>query len=358
VQQHLLHGPLGGVDRCDLRSLPCSAGPRELQAYLRSTNHGLDERPLRLTGCDEALGFVPHTDLTPARLSEAGERSKRHVVIHPSSADIAYFGGGVRHRNDREVPMSHALHQDFYFDAANGILTNHLERSTSRKRAPEAMWLEAFLGMYSMTSDSVQKDTSIVAHTHLRSWMYLASGLKLWYLSPFENPPPAEVQWSLPLDSWLRQGAVPFTNATWSPIICMQKPGDVLISPSFYWHATVSLGTTVAFGRQGPRSGGVRMPALIQRLQSTRGPRFMEALWAMYESNPYDLKLLRKIGEQAQDADTATRLRKASRRAIKKAAALRAAGRITRKDAALIESTLRACCLGLSLDGRRARSEL
>lgn len=197
-------------------------------------------------------------------------------------------------------------------------------------------------------------------------WLYLASGLKLWYVSPFERGPPVEAQWSVPHKSWLRpslhsghdgrvataahdsssnsSNALAAAMEAWAPLVCMQRPGDVLVLPAFWWHATVSLGSTVAFGRQQPHRAP-EFPPLIQALRAARTKTsLMDAQWDMYEaSNRASLKLLVRMDGSASRYEIPTEQRKvrdAAREAIARAAALAQSGAITEQDARDVQASL------------------
>ena len=267
-QQHLLRH----IDRCDFQAISCqqiaskiaSLQPASPPVQAASADDALRTalsqafamedgpdgplfaKPVLLTECDQAMGFIPTQDLSKTSITKAlmkGNEKTTLSGITVSSTELSY------HHHTPSTTGSVALGIDaitaitegFYFDPRYGTLLTSLDRSDTTGN-----WLEKALvnvlggGKFYNALDSIQQDGhSIAAHDHSLTWLYLASGLKFWTAGSHENPPPAEVQWSLPLNeySWLREGS-PIHDPThdqegWEPLSCMQKPGDVVILPHF-----------------------------------------------------------------------------------------------------------------------------
>ena len=361
--KHLLARPLGGIDRCDagVRVLSCDAllsesGGSLIDAFNGSVDE-IDRGPILLRGCDHALGYLPEKDLSRSAFAAVGRKVRAHVTVGPSDARVAAHGAPQSVWDGQsEVTYADAVSKSpFYFDALKGKLVKKVKRSARRTQREgddrQGGWLRAAIdaamcaqvnvNCWSLGADSVQRDTSVVAHEHSPSWLYIANGLKLWYLSPFERPPPAEAQWSVPLNSWLKAPGNASALEEWAPEVCTQGPGDVIILPAFWWHATASLGTTVAFGQQQP-SRLPHFPPLIDALRHANGAReVMDAQWAMYQLNPYSTKLLRRIASfSMQHEIDAERVRRAVAEAVAHAEALAAAGRISQAEARELKASL------------------
>ncbi|KAL1515964.1 hypothetical protein AB1Y20_002577 [Prymnesium parvum] len=76
---------------------------------------------------------------------------------------------------------------------------------------------------------------------HGFAWIGLIAGEKLWYASPPEVPRPAGPSCSR------RDQIEPLEGAT----ICLQRPGEVMVVPTAWWHATCNLGEfTLGVGGQ------------------------------------------------------------------------------------------------------------
>ena len=264
---------------------------------------------MMLTGCDEALGLAPERDLSRAALRRAAGRAK--VEVEASRASRSY---DASKRNATNMRLRAALDGDFYFET-KGTLLEKISRSKRRGMWLERAFEQAFGGFF-LGVDSVQMDNSVGAHEHMSGWLYLASGLKLWYTSPMERAPPAEALWALPHTSWLREGAPPVPLQTWAPQVCMQRPGDVMLLPQFAWHATVSLGKTVALGQQIATGPNVPMPRLVQALRDADGEsdrrghstrerteHMLDAMWALSDVMPGSPKILLKVAAYLQAVD-------------------------------------------------------
>ena len=83
----------------------------------------------------------------------------------------------------------------------------------------------------------------------------------------------------------------------------MQTPGSIVLLPHFAWHATVSLGHTLAFGMQRPRKVNQGMPSLIEKLRRSEGDdrQVLDTLWEMHAADQSNLKIIRRIGVLLQD---------------------------------------------------------
>jgi hypothetical protein len=104
-------------------------------------------------------------------------------------------------------------------------------------------------------------------HSHGRAALALLAGRKRWYLAPPEDPPSLELQWSMPWQ-WLSlaartggKGLIP--NPARRPRAdahppqlsgaqqwCTQRPGEVMLVPRVWWHATLNARETIGLGCQ------------------------------------------------------------------------------------------------------------
>jgi hypothetical protein len=306
-----------------------------------------------LRNCDRAMGFEPESDLSKAAIEKLsrkrgwkGGKSTDHMVLAGrNDPKIAAHGKPKEEwAGQKMTTLADAVASPFYFNALEGKLVDSVRHSARKGLRDSATWLERALGRFTLSADSIQTDTSVVVHEHSGSWLYLATGMKLWYVSPFERAPPAVAQWSLPLDSWLRKdyggdaATESAVRSAWKPLVCMQQPGDVMVLPPFWWHATASLGSTVAFGRQQPNQYAEkphRFPPLIRTLRNAKDPRAeMDAMWDMLAStNNASTKLLIRLGAKSEDNGLDyKRIQRAALDAYSEARSLAAAGAITARD--------------------------
>ena len=348
--RHLLHPDV--VGRCDFQTLSCAdvekGGGQAMRAIRDALWHPTRPElstPVLLTQCEEALlGLANVSTLLNRKALRrlAGHRtSVKLAAQHASqsytvpSQKISLLKKVFDKRNDMSDDEQKSEHTaaasafDYYFDPHGGKISHKLFRGKNKQREGRASgWLvtafDATFGRFDDDVDSVQRDASVVAHEHVTGWLYLASGLKLWAVSNFEAPPPALVQWALPLDSWASPASRLFpsrdglqerkkhnksqTKIEWRPELCMQTPGSIVLLPHFAWHATVSLGHTLAFGMQRPRKTNQGMPRLIERMRragarSDRGDdrAVLDTLWKMQEADPSNVKIIRRIGVLLQD---------------------------------------------------------
>lgn len=77
-------------------------------------------------------------------------------------------------------------------------------------------------------------------HHHIELYNQLLYGEKVWYLFPNGHPPPAG---GTNLESIRRM-----ISAGATPIVCVQKAGDVMHVPEGYWHATVNRKVSASVG--------------------------------------------------------------------------------------------------------------
>ena len=192
-------------DRCDFVKIPCasfssssassSAQAEHKQAFLSAlapamSSSGVLASPLLLSGCDAAMGFDPSVDLTRDAIASA--LSLANVERPPSAfstslPSMAYHeptkGGGV------SVPLSASIIDEFYFDPHGGNLLSVLTRSVPHNSSVYVGSLEYNLlserafgnGAFLDHLDSIQVDgSSVVAHDHGLTWLYLSVGMKLW----------------------------------------------------------------------------------------------------------------------------------------------------------------------------------
>lgn len=149
-------------------------------------------------------------------------------------------------------------------------------RSTKRvgRQAKRRHFFQVIGRDYSVP-DGFQQDTHIFAmdglatghgmHRHKEAWLAQVAGRKMWWLAPpaprdggvqnsTGHPPFPYKDLSLEEGSWpcawlLRRSLVPVAAPVFQ---CMQRPGDVLVLPAGWWHATCSLDYfNVAVGGQG-----------------------------------------------------------------------------------------------------------
>ena len=229
--------PPFGAHRCDFQRLSCDSLTRG------SIPGSLDLRfPVLLAGCDKALGFIPEEDLTRAAILRSIRGLKGRLAN--SSAELAFKGPSYREQG-RRVLLAEALESPFYFAPGDGELMEALKRGAEDQGS--GGWLEEELDLwfgseFGAPVDSIQRDQSVVAHEHGAAWLFLASGMKLWFASRFEDNPPVPVQWSVPLRSWLGERTEQWREVEreWSPQVCMQRPGDVVVLPHFSWHGEIA----------------------------------------------------------------------------------------------------------------------
>ena len=122
----------------------------------------------------------------------------------------------------------------------------------------------------------------------------------------------------------------------------MQRPGDVLVLPAFWYHATASLGATLAVGRQHPVSGWDMPPLIRQMNEPKKNVRAsLDTQWAMLEANPHDGKLLHMISRSVKRYSVdQERLSSAVQGMVERAAALAAQGVIGARDAENVRESL------------------
>eukprot|EP01062_Namystynia_karyoxenos_P077095 TRINITY_DN7691_c0_g1_i1.p2 TRINITY_DN7691_c0_g1~~TRINITY_DN7691_c0_g1_i1.p2 ORF type:complete len:508 (+),score=176.39 TRINITY_DN7691_c0_g1_i1:123-1646(+) len=103
-------------------------------------------------------------------------------------------------------------------------------------------------------------------HAHEETYFALLHGAKLWLLWP---PGALERLASLPDALWPLQakpgvllGLLEGLPAAARPRRCLQRAGEVMYLPDFWWHFTVNVGETFGFGQQ-----KLRPPALRQLLK-------------------------------------------------------------------------------------------
>ena len=82
---------------------------------------------------------------------------------------------------------------------------------------------------------------------HGLSWIGLLTGTKYWYFADFAHAPPEE-----PRCPWSKRSAKPARLETVPGAThdCIQRVGEVVVTPSVWWHATCNDGFTVAIGGQ------------------------------------------------------------------------------------------------------------
>ena len=92
-------------------------------------------------------------------------------------------------------------------------------------------------------------------HAHGQAFLGLLAGKKRWYFYPPEEVPAAELQWGKTWN-WIRQAAAGRLNnmeVQSPPTVCTQLPGEIMIVPRVWWHATLNgPGQTFALGTQEP----------------------------------------------------------------------------------------------------------
>lgn len=333
--RHLLKPAL--LNRCDFFSLSCAdvekGGGLAMEAIRNAVWHPTKtdlSRPVILTGCEKAiLGTNVSRILNRKALRRlVGKQTRVNLVREHASQsytvpahkrtllkrvfdkrkDIVEEKGGDPHTK-----------LDYYFDPHKGLISKKIFREKRPGWLVSA--LDATFGRFEDFVDSVQRDTSVAAHEHVTGWLYLASGLKLWAVSHFQDPPPALVQWALPLDGWasprsqfLKTSSTQQSHDShdfdWHSVeVCVQSPGTVIILPQFSWHATVSMGHTLAFGMQRPsETTDQGIPDAIRKLRRAgeggNDREVLDALWQIYNGDPNNLKIIRRIAVMLQDVQS------------------------------------------------------
>lgn len=117
-------------------------------------------------------------------------------------------------------------------------------------------------------------------HAHGRSWMGLVHGHKLWVMYHPESMvklPPAvydplvakQTHWE-----WFRdiyRTEISQLPEDQHPVVCMQKPGEVLVLPDYWYHLTINVGEAVGFGAQDNTIATVdKAPLYLRYKQSGR----------------------------------------------------------------------------------------
>lgn len=96
-------------------------------------------------------------------------------------------------------------------------------------------------------------------HAHGRSWMGLVHGYKLWVIyhpesmgklpsSVYDPLVAKQTHWR-----WFRdiyRNEINRLSKDQQPLFCMQKPGEVLVLPDYWYHLTINVGEAVGFGAQ------------------------------------------------------------------------------------------------------------
>eukprot|EP00656_Telonema_subtile_P005291 TRINITY_DN12405_c0_g2_i1.p1 TRINITY_DN12405_c0_g2~~TRINITY_DN12405_c0_g2_i1.p1 ORF type:complete len:153 (+),score=23.55 TRINITY_DN12405_c0_g2_i1:3-461(+) len=91
-------------------------------------------------------------------------------------------------------------------------------------------------------------------HTHGRSWIGNVAGTKVWWLYP-PGAMPSQAYRSIGISSvrsWHARQMLQKLPPAAQPFRCVQRAGEVLWLPEFWWHATQNHGQVVAVGRQHP----------------------------------------------------------------------------------------------------------
>ena len=100
-------------------------------------------------------------------------------------------------------------------------------------------------------------------HFHQSAWLYLCSGHKEWIIAPFEYHMDPEIQWTS-LAALKRQSPLEDLFPQQEVLHAIQGPGDLVLLPSFWVHATLNLDdfTTGVGGQQHPGLNGNDPPAM------------------------------------------------------------------------------------------------
>eukprot|EP01051_Picozoa_sp_SAG22_P004208 SAG22_NODE_219_length_14877_cov_14.334619_19_plen_392_part_00 len=153
-----------------------------------------------------------------------------------------------------------------------GLVLNTLRNATASKlvgakRARNAIPVMDHLQEFEMAILTLSpKGGDMPFHQHMTSWLYLAYGRKLWYISPPDHSPAPELLWNDPWDvinGWpqeLDEAAQKSGKMHSKPVLkCLQKPGEILWLPKDYWHATANIDDCVGIG-------GHKHPVVDQRV--------------------------------------------------------------------------------------------
>eukprot|EP01065_Artemidia_motanka_P006731 TRINITY_DN13287_c0_g1_i1.p1 TRINITY_DN13287_c0_g1~~TRINITY_DN13287_c0_g1_i1.p1 ORF type:complete len:470 (+),score=74.89 TRINITY_DN13287_c0_g1_i1:50-1459(+) len=137
------------------------------------------------------------------------------------------------------------------------------------------------------------------AHDHAETYFALVHGKKWWALWPpgaLESTPPDIVEkhlwpWNIPgveVADAIRKGRVP------APLVCLQRAGEVLRLPDWWFHATVNVGRTFGIAQQRPR--GRLPPASLASLH----PNSYRAARLLARTNPGEAaRMLRRLCSSA-----------------------------------------------------------
>jgi hypothetical protein len=196
----------------------------------------------------------PRTSLGTA---QTGPRRRTNTATTPPGCTLA----SMLAPSESSRVGSDSLRQVFQ---AASLRPNETALGTCDKPEPSREWLHAMeddLGpMLSWMGPADGRILSISEsgaglprHSHGAAWLASIVGSKFWIL----HPPVSEggsVEWAaLPFSAaqWLaRLGSSSGRNLQQSVQWCVQQPGDVMVLPAFWHHATVNVGDAIAVGAQ------------------------------------------------------------------------------------------------------------
>lgn len=242
----LVTSPIGG---CGARC----AEHWDRERFLRSFGH----LPVALSSQLGVAVFGPNAD--GAHL-HGWPVSLAHAVAQAEAATRAAL--------DAEATRDEAVAFD-----ASASLAWQLLRGTSGWEGAEDGWPEwlADFGAGRPIFSLAASRTGLPFHRHGAAFLWLVHGLKHWLFLPPGAVPDAVPQLGNGTSVWRwvsGQGGVRMPSPTGSLsglLQCTQRPGEVIVVPRRWHHATLSIGTALGFGGEEPAPGRRRALADIER---------------------------------------------------------------------------------------------
>eukprot|EP00756_Hemistasia_phaeocysticola_P056589 Hpha_TRINITY_DN3288_c0_g1::TRINITY_DN3288_c0_g1_i1::g.186083::m.186083 len=125
---------------------------------------------------------------------------------------------------------------------------------SARRGWPEPALSEAFGTADASTLGIWPPWAGAPVHAHEETYFALLHGAKLWLLwppgalealSPFPDP-----LWPLQAKPATLLGRIEELPPAAQPMRCLQRAGEIMYLPDFWWHATINVGETLGFGQQ------------------------------------------------------------------------------------------------------------
>eukprot|EP01065_Artemidia_motanka_P005509 TRINITY_DN12654_c0_g1_i1.p1 TRINITY_DN12654_c0_g1~~TRINITY_DN12654_c0_g1_i1.p1 ORF type:complete len:476 (+),score=104.00 TRINITY_DN12654_c0_g1_i1:51-1478(+) len=141
-------------------------------------------------------------------------------------------------------------------------------------------------------------------HDHPETYFALLQGSKWWVLWPPGGLEQAGAEWVLdtvwPQQVYMTRQVRELLSAAEGthrkPLVCLQRAGEVMYVPDYWWHATVNVGESVGFGEQ--QRG--RAPDLTA--MTKQRPRAYRTAFALSSAYPDDRRSLQAVSRAAAAA--------------------------------------------------------